>query len=197
MRALLLATHNAHKTGEIRQILGASFAVTDLRAHPEVPPTQETGATLEENAILKALDASRLFDGLVLSDDSGLEVDALDGAPGVHSARYAGETATDSGNRAKLLHELSAIRSGAKEIPARFRCVMALAQKGVLLGTFEGAIEGSILEAEHGEGGFGYDPLFAPMGYCESFAQLPAELKNELSHRALALAKVQRYLAES
>ncbi len=195
-RELLIATRNAHKTGEIRGILGADFHVTDLLAHPEIPSAEETGATLEENAKLKAVSASRLFNGMVMSDDSGLEVDALGGAPGVRSARYAGEGATDAKNRDKLLAELARIGARGKERSARFRCVIALAQNGEVLATFDGAVEGVIINAPRGDGGFGYDPLFVPDGYCETFAQLSSEIKNRESHRARAMTKAIAFLTK-
>ena len=120
MPHLLIATKNAHKTAEIQAILGANWEVTDLNAHPEVAAPEETGATFAENAAIKAVAASRLFPGFVLSDDSGLEVDALDGAPGVISARYAGPAATDADNREKLLRELAADAVRGKAQSARF-----------------------------------------------------------------------------
>jgi len=196
MRQLLVATKNSHKTAEIRAILGEGWDVTDLNAHPEVVPPEETGATFAENAAIKAIAASKIFRGIVLSDDSGIEADALGGAPGVYSARYAGEKATDAGNRAKLLRELDAAGARGKQRTGRFRCVMALAENGRLLGTFDGAVEGIIINQEKGDGGFGYDPLFVPDGYCETFGQLPAEIKNSLSHRGRALEKVREYLAK-
>ena len=189
---LLIATRNAHKTAEIRAILGADWEVTDLNAHPEVPSPEETGETFAENAAIKALSASRVFDGWVLADDSGLEVDALAGAPGVRSARYAGPGATDADNRAKLLRALEGVRGKARS--ARFRCAMVLAEKGVTMGTFEGAVEGVIVNGERGEGGFGYDALFVPEGHCETFGQLPSTTKNSLSHRARALAQAIAFL---
>lgn len=199
MHPLLIATKNAHKAAEIREILGGAWDVTDLNAHPEVIAPQESGGTFAENAAIKAVAASRIFHGLVLSDDSGLEVDALGGAPGVRSARYAndvaGENATDAGNRAKLLRELEAAGTRGKERSARFRCVMALAENGAVLGTFDGAVEGVIINSERGGGGFGYDALFVPEGHCETFAQLSAEVKNQLSHRARSLEKVRKFLA--
>jgi XTP/dITP diphosphohydrolase len=188
---LLIATRNAHKTAEIRAMLGPAWTVTDLNAHPEVPSPEETGATFMANAALKAAAAAQRFDGLVLADDSGLEVDALGGAPGVRSARYAGERATDADNRAKLLRELAGAPAPRT---ARFRCAMALARGGEIVGRFEGAVEGSLLDAERGEGGFGYDALFVPDGEHETFAQLPAETKNRLSHRARALQQVIEFL---
>jgi XTP/dITP diphosphohydrolase len=189
-RRLLVASSNSHKTAEIRAILGPDFDVSDLGAYPNLPPVEETGSSFAENATIKALSASHVFDGLVLADDSGLEVDALGGAPGVWSARYAGTRATDTENRAKLLRELAAAGARGKQRRARFRCVIALARAGTLLGTFDGAVEGVIINAERGEGGFGYDALFVPEGHCETFAQISRAMKNRLSHRARALAKV-------
>ena len=168
MPRLLVATKNAHKTGEIRDILGDGWEITDLTAHPAVPIPEETGATFEENARIKAEAASRVFPGLVLSDDSGLEVDALGGAPGVQSTRYAGAHGDDAANRARLKRELAAC---GKPEPwtARFRCAMALAEAGRTLGTFDGRVEGRIVGQELGTGGFGYDPLFVPEGFQETF----------------------------
>jgi XTP/dITP diphosphohydrolase len=197
MRQLLIATKNAHKTAEIRAILGSEWRVTDLNAWPEIPAPEETGATFAENAAIKALAASALFEDLVLSDDSGLEVDALGGAPGVRSARYAGEGATDAENRALLLRELEATGARGKARTARFRCAMALALNGKVQAEFSGAVEGVIINQERGEGGFGYDALFVPEGYCETFAQLGSEVKNALSHRGRALAEVLAYLVTS
>lgn len=195
MPRLLIATKNAHKTAEIRAIFGPEWEVSDLTAHPEIPSPEETGETFAENAAIKALAAAERFDGWVLSDDSGLEVDALDGAPGVRSARYAGEGASDADNRARLLRELESAGARGKTRTARFHCVMVLAEAGRVLGTFDGAVEGIIVNQEKGEGGFGYDPLFVPEGHCETFGQLPAEVKNQLSHRARALSKVKHFLA--
>lgn len=192
---LLVATKNAHKTGEIQAVLGSGFVVTDLTAHPEISSPEETGTTFEENAAIKALAASAKFDGLVLADDSGLEVDILDGAPGVRSARYAGEDATDADNRERLLQELERIGAKGKRPSGRFHCVLVLARNGKVLGTFHGSVEGVIIDKPQGNGGFGYDPLFVPEGYSETFAQLPAEVKNQLSHRGKALEKLHRELA--
>ena len=195
MRRLLVATKNAHKTQEIRAILGDDWQVEDLTGHPEIPAPDETGATFEENARIKAEAASRIFPGLVLSDDSGLEVDALGGAPGVNSAIYAGEHGNDAANRAKLQRELTGC-DALEPCTARFRCVMALAEGGRTLATFNGAVEGQVLSVERGTGGFGYDPMFVPDGYAETFAELPAEMKNLLSHRARALRAVMDYLRQ-
>lgn len=180
-------------------MLGADWEVQDLSAHPDLTPAKETGRTFEDNAKLKALHVSAAVpDALVLSDDSGLEVDALDCAPGVRSARYASKKATDEDNRAKLKRELKAAETRGRRPPftGRFRCCMALAGKGKLLGTFTGSVEGTLLMEEQGTGGFGYDALFVPRGYESSFGVLPPEVKNTLSHRSRALEKVLDWLRE-
>ncbi len=184
---LIVATRNAHKTREIQRILGPAFTVSDLSAHPEIPDTREIGKSFGENAILKAVGASRHLPGFIVADDSGLEVDPLGGAPGIFSARYASENATDKQNIDKLLVELA--RTGAKETKrsARFRCVIALARQGELLGTFEGIVEGAIVEQARGSHGFGYDPIFVPHGFEETVAELTPEVKDTISHRAKAI----------
>ena len=182
---LLVSTRNPHKVGEIRSILGPRFLVSDLTSLPEMPEVEETGTTFEENATLKALAASLLFDGWVIADDSGLEVDALGGAPGVQSARYAGAPSNDAANNELLLRNLLPFRR--PERSARFRCAIVLARNGRKLAAFSGTVEGGILHGPLGGGGFGYDPLFVPQGHSESFAQLGSEVKNALSHRAAAL----------
>ena len=192
MPAILVATKNAHKTAEIAAMLGSSWTVEDLTMHPNIAAPEETGATFAENATIKVRAAARLFPGLVLADDSGLEVDALNGEPGVFSARYAGPGSTDADNRARLLRELRAFPS-----PARFRCVLVLAQGDRVLATRDGAVEGAIINAERGVGGFGYDALFIPAGYTQTFAELPAATKNQLSHRARALAAMRDFLIKS
>ncbi|MGA3171305.1 MAG: RdgB/HAM1 family non-canonical purine NTP pyrophosphatase [Chthoniobacteraceae bacterium] len=195
MRELTIATRNRHKTAEMAAILGPEWVVEDLSARRDLPEPKETGTTFEENAAIKALAAARAIKGLVLADDSGLEVDLLDGAPGVRSARYAGEKATDKENRERLLDELSRLNHVAEEpMTARFRCAMALAEHGKLLRTFSGKVEGRIILAEAGSGGFGYDPLFIPEGYCQTFAELDAETKNRLSHRGQTLRQVMAWL---
>lgn len=196
MPTLIIATGNAHKTEEIAAMLAGRFdEVLDLRAFPDLPPAEETGDTFEENAGLKALAISRaLPDALVLADDSGIEVDALDRRPGVYSARYAGPGATDADNRKKLIAELAATGARGKARTGRFRCVLAVARGGTLLATFDGAVEGILANEEKGAGGFGYDPLFIPEGHCETFGQLPDTVKNQLSHRARAMAKLKQWL---
>ncbi|MEP6956065.1 MAG: RdgB/HAM1 family non-canonical purine NTP pyrophosphatase [Chthoniobacterales bacterium] len=195
MTSILLATRNAHKTREFAAMLGADFVVRDLTAVDDLPPVAETGTTFGENACLKAIAASRLFPGLVVADDSGLEVDALDGAPGVYSARYAGEPATDHENVGKLLAELGRLRATGAERSARFCCSLAVAERGRVLKTPFGTVEGFIAEERKGTGGFGYDPVFIPEGYRLSFAELGETVKNGISHRARAIAELREYLA--
>ncbi len=189
---LLLATRNAHKTREVREILGSGWEVEDLTARPELPEVEETGATFEENAKLKALAASAHYDGWVLADDSGLEVDALGGAPGVRSARFAGEDADMAANRALLLANLEEVRG--RERRGRFRCVLALARAGRVEGIFSGAVEGFIAPVERGAGGFGYDSLFVPEGSCRTFAEFTPREKHSCSHRGRALAQAAEFL---
>ncbi len=187
-KTLLVSTRNAHKVAEIREILGSAFEVLDLSTIAVVGEVEETGLTFEENATLKALAVSGQFDGWVIADDSGLEVDALDGGPGVWSARFSGPGATDASNRALLLEKLEGVRG--KERSARFRCVIVLARAVRKFAAFSGSVEGVVINQEKGAGGFGYDPLFVPEGHCETFAQLGADVKNALSHRARALANL-------
>jgi XTP/dITP diphosphohydrolase len=182
---LLLATRNSHKTREFAEILGEGFAVRDLAEASGLPAVEETGLTFEANAILKAIEASKHFDELIVADDSGLEVDALDGAPGIYSARYAGGSASDAANIAKLLAELA--KCGPGPHTARFRCALALAQRGKVIGIFEGIVEGMIVKLPRGVAGFGYDPVFQPHGFELTFAELSAAEKNRISHRARAI----------
>ena len=184
---LVVATRNRHKTPEIQHILGPEFKVRDLGAHPGVSEICESGTSFEENAKLKALAASRQLPALVIADDSGLEVDALGGAPGIYSARYAGANATDTDKIDKLLRELERVRATQDRRYARFRCVVTLARNGGLLGTFEGTVEGRITDKARGDSGFGYDPIFIPEGLKQTFGELPTEVKNTISHRAKAI----------
>jgi XTP/dITP diphosphohydrolase len=184
---LVVATRNRHKTREIQHILGPEFKVRDLKAHPEVSEIRESGTSFEENAKLKALAASRQLPALVIADDSGLEVNVLGGAPGTYSARYAGANATDKDKIDKLLRELARVRAKEDGRRARFRCVVALARNGNLLGIFEGIVEGKIADQVRGDSGFGYDPIFIPQGTEQTFGELPAKVKNAISHRAKAI----------
>lgn len=183
---LVIATRNRHKLEEIQAI----FALPSLHLlssfdFPDVPDVEETGTTFEENAALKARALATATGRWAMGDDSGLEVEALGGAPGVYSARYAGLPAVDyAANNRKLLHALA----GSANRRARFRTVLALAAPDGRLFTVEGACEGVIADAPSGAGGFGYDPLFIPDGETLTFAEMPAERKNRISHRARALA---------
>jgi XTP/dITP diphosphohydrolase len=195
MQQLIVATRNRNKTREIQQILGPKFELRDLTAYPEISEIVESGKSFEENAKLKAIAVSKELSGLVIADDSGLEVAALDGAPGIYSARYAGDKATDKENINRLLGELGRIGAQRDQRRARFRCVLALARNGQMLGTFEGIADGAIVDQPRGSRGFGYDPIFVPNGFEQTFAELPVELKNRISHRAQAIRALAAKLA--
>ena len=186
---LVLATHNRHKVSEFRSLLGDRFQIRDLSG-VQITPVEETGKTFAENAALKAVAVSKQVAGMVMADDSGLEVEALSGAPGVFSARYAGAMANDRNNVEKLLGAMQ----GVGNRRARFRCVIVLAQNGRPVQSFEGMVEGSIVDQPRGKNGFGYDPVFIPNGYAETFAEMTAEMKNRISHRAKAAAALAGYL---
>ena len=196
---IVFATNNEHKLSEIRAILGPQFEVVslaDIGCHEDIP---ETGTTLEENALMKAEYIYNKYHLSCFADDTGLEVEALDGAPGVHSARYAEGTDHDSeANMAKLLKELE----GKTNRKARFRTVIALIQKegdSTICSreySFEGEVKGEIATEKSGKGGFGYDPIFVPEGYDKSFAELGEEIKNKISHRARAVAKLAEHLKD-
>ena len=214
MKTLLIATRNAHKVGEIRTLLGEQFHYLTLADFPGVPEAVEDAVTFAGNAVKKAHTllnwfaiaadfSSALADAplFVLADDSGLEVDCLNGAPGVHSARFAAldtgkpGNSSDAANRAKLLQML-------KDVPvekrtARFRCVIALVEfkpRSEISDPqlFEGTCEGRIALSPRGQNGFGYDPLFVPEGFAQTFAELGDEVKNQLSHRAQALTRLRQ-----
>jgi XTP/dITP diphosphohydrolase len=226
MTLILIATRNAHKVQEIRGILGTSFEYLTLDEFPDAPPVVENAPTFAGNATKKAVELARWLSDLekgkmrslpdvVLADDSGLEVDALNGAPGVHSARFAAldsgatDNSSDRENRAKLLRVLAGIPTERRT--ARFRCVVALtpmlanhgegASPVCYAEEFElqtqlayGTCEGRILIEERGCGGFGYDSLFVPDGYHQTFAELPEAEKNRMSHRARALESIRAVL---
>ena len=193
---LLLATRNAHKTREFRELLGRAFDVIDLSSFPEIAIPEETGRTFEENAILKAIAASKQLPNFAIADDSGLEVEALGGAPGIFSARYAGENAGDVPNVNKLLRQLRKRNIATEKRSARFRCVIALAQNGKVLGVFQGFVEGKIVDPPRGSRGFGYDPIFEPKGFDQTFAEMTPESKNKISHRGQAIAALRKALRE-
>ena len=194
MRELVIATHNPHKTAEFRELLQGQFIVSDLSAW-NISAPDETGSTFRENALLKALAASRVLPTnlWVLADDSGLEVEALGGAPGIHSARYAGVHGNDQANRTKLLRELN--KAGRERRSARFVCALALVAAGNLKAEFEGTVEGRIALVETGRRGFGYDSLFIPAPHEQTFAALSSALKQTLSHRARAVTALLHSLA--
>lgn len=187
---LYCATTNPGKLREFRLALDHSLDVETVPGLASIPPCEETGATFEENAVQKAIYYSKHCDGLLFVDDSGLEVDALNLAPGVYSARYAGPDATDEANNRLLLDRMR----GIQDRTARFVCVVALAESGRLIRTFRGEVEGRLAEEPRGPNGFGYDPLFfyAPFG-C-TFGEAPLGEKMKVSHRAKALGALREYI---
>ncbi len=187
---IVFATNNAHKLAEVRQIVGSAIdikSLADIGCHDDIP---ETGSTLEENAAIKARYISERYGMDCFADDTGLEVDALGGAPGVYSARYAGENHDSAANTKKLLRELN----GKTNRSARFRTVIALSRKGKL-SYVEGKVEGTIATEPHGTEGFGYDPVFIPEeADGQSFAEMTPEEKNAISHRGRAMKEFLKLL---
>jgi len=189
---IVFATNNQHKLSEIRQILGDRVEVLslqDIGCDVDIP---ETGKTLEENALQKAQYVFDHYHTDVFADDTGLEVEALNGAPGVYSARYAGEGHDSEANMSKLLKKMS----NNDNRKARFRTVIALIQQGDVH-KFEGIVNGQIIRERRGGEGFGYDPIFQPDGYDKTFAELGLDIKNTISHRARAVAKLCAFLADT
>jgi XTP/dITP diphosphohydrolase len=183
---LLIATGNRHKLREIKMLFDIpGVEIMGLADFGDLPEVVEDGDSFEANAIKKAVTMAEATGVLTMADDSGLEVDALAGAPGVYSARYAGEPTDDAANNRKLLSELA----GVEDRQARFRCLIALAGPGIKPLTVEGRCEGAIARSPSGENGFGYDPLFVPKGFGCSFAELSDDEKNRISHRGVALAE--------
>jgi XTP/dITP diphosphohydrolase len=181
---LVLATRNKHKLEEIESIFNfRGLEISSAFDYPEIPDVVEDGDTLEANAVKKAVTLAQALNCWALADDSGLEVEALDKAPGVYSARYAGEEVSYAANNVKLLAELADKSNRA----AAFRTVIALSDPAGNARTVEGRCDGVIIEACRGEHGFGYDPLFIPNGYAQTFAELDSAEKNRISHRARAL----------
>lgn len=196
MKELLIATGNRGKLRELEHLLSPYVEkVYSLADFPEVPPVIEDGATFAENAIKKASAAAAATGKPTLADDSGLIVKELDGAPGVFSARFAGEGATDAENNTKLLREMAGIPAGRRK--ASFRCAAALCLPEGECAVFEGELKGVLLDAPRGTEGFGYDPLFLVPEYGKTLAELPLEVKNRISHRSMALAKVIQYMRSS
>ncbi len=191
---LYCATTNPGKLREFRlaaETFGGRIQVEPLPGLERIPPPAEHGSTFEENAVAKALYYSAHAPGPLFADDSGLEVDALGGAPGVESARFAGPQATDEANNRLLLEKLR----GVENRTARFVCVIALAERGRLLRTFRGVVEGRILDEPRGANGFGYDPLFYYEPFGATFGQVPAERKMTVSHRGQALRQLMEWLS--
>lgn len=188
MKDLVFATHNAHKLEEIRAILKEYniLGLNDINCHTDII---EDASTLEGNAIIKANFVTNNYNINCFADDTGLEVEALGGAPGVYSARYAGENCSYQDNVIKLLDALKDIENRK----ARFRTVIALNLDGRQY-TFEGIVNGIITKEQHGEKGFGYDPIFLPDGYDMTFAEMPLEIKNKISHRGIATQKLIEFL---
>ncbi|MET0059832.1 MULTISPECIES: XTP/dITP diphosphatase [Dehalococcoides] len=195
MPKLLLASNNRGKLREYASLLSDSGFELVTPADMGIDITvAETGTTFEENARLKAAALAEASGHLTLADDSGLAVDALGGEPGVYSARYAGENATDTDRNAYLLSKMHTIP--AEKRTARFRCVIAIAQPGHIIATFEGTCEGFISTEPRGTNGFGYDPVFYLPEYGKTMAELPPEIKNSISHRSIAAQKASRFLAK-
>jgi XTP/dITP diphosphohydrolase len=196
MRSLLLGTRNPGKVIEISSILaGSGWSFSSLQEFPQVGEAEENFVTFAENAIAKAQFYASATGLCALADDSGLEVAALGGAPGVFSARYAGKDATDADRRVLLLSELA--KTDDTNRRARFDAVVAISTPGgEVLNVSEGICEGTITFAPRGTGGFGYDPLFIPDGYDETFAELPDAVKNLISHRARALMRTREFLSQ-
>jgi len=195
MMELLVATQNPGKVREIRKALkGLRLRIRSLRDFRKVPSMEEDGKSFAENALKKARFYSKIYRTLTLSDDSGLEVDILKGSPGIHSARFAGEKATDRENRQKLLLHLEGIPLLRRV--ARFRCSLALVSPVGKEALVEGECRGKIGLKEVGRKGFGYDPLFIPSGQGKTMAQLTTEEKNRISHRGKALRKLRKIIGE-
>ncbi|MBQ7207999.1 MAG: RdgB/HAM1 family non-canonical purine NTP pyrophosphatase [Lentisphaeria bacterium] len=190
MAYIVVATSNAHKVDEYRKLLAdQNVELKSLLDYPGFPGVEESGATFAENASIKALAACKYCDVPAFADDSGLEVEALGGRPGVFSSRYA---PTDPERIAKLLKELE----GCENRKARFVCAIAIAVNGEVIETFEGTVNGVITSSPRGEGGFGYDPVFQPDGYDQTFGELSQEVKNQISHRAAAFRKALEFVED-
>lgn len=194
MLKLLAATTNRNKVKEFRVAFRPTADRIEIITLADLPPgyeaPEETGSSFEENALLKACAASMFADMAAVADDSGLEVDALDGAPGINSARYGGEGASDAERNVRLL----AAMADKTDRRARFVCAVALAYRGDAVHTFRGTVAGTLLTESRGTCGFGYDPVFAPDGYDRSFGELGMKIKNSISHRAAALKQLVAFI---
>ena len=193
MKSVIIATKNAGKAKDFEKILQPyGVTVKTLLDFPQIEDVEETGKTFEENAILKAEAISKKFNTMVIADDSGVMIDALDGRPGVFSARYAGEDKSDEANNDKVLEEMMDVPE--KDRGAQFYCAIAAAQPGKSTITVNGVCEGSILFERRGTNGFGYDPIFFVSSIKKSMAELTPDEKNQISHRAAAMKKAGKYL---
>ncbi len=190
MAYIVVATKNSHKVDEYKKLLSAQkVELKSLLDYPGFTEVEENGKTFRENAALKALAACKYCDVPAFADDSGLEVEALDGRPGIYSARYA---PTDKERIAKLLGELK----DKTNRRARFVCAIAIAINGEVIETFEGEVKGVIVDSPRGAGGFGYDPVFLPDGYDQTFGEMDQELKNQISHRAKAFQAAMEFVED-
>jgi XTP/dITP diphosphohydrolase len=192
MKSLYLATQNAHKVEELSALLGNHFRIHSISELPISEEIPETGLTLAENSMQKARYVAERFGVTCLADDSGLEVRALEGAPGVFSARYAGEPKNDQANCAKLIKELQ----GVSDRQARFVTVLTFHEAGTFV-QFEGEVLGTITQMARGDQGFGYDPLFEPLGELRTFAEMTMAEKNKIAHRGRALEKFKQFVDET
>lgn len=188
MKQLNIATNNAHKITEIRNIL-PEFKIMGLKDLGILADIEENGHTLEDNALIKAKYLHRLTNEMSIGEDTGLEVKALSGEPGVKSARYAGPKCDANDNQNKLLHQLE----GVQDRTARFRTVIAVVNRDGSFQIFEGKVNGQISESKRGTNGFGYDPIFIPDGYDMTFGEMAEDEKNKMSHRARAVEKLMEY----
>jgi XTP/dITP diphosphohydrolase len=192
---LVIATSNQHKLKELKTLLeDFPLTILSLKDFPDMPVVVEDGKNFYENALKKALTVARHTDKLTIADDSGIEVDALDRKPGVYSARFAGDDATDEANNTKLLKELEGVSSDKRG--ACFKCVLVIAQPDGETAFVEGACRGTIIHEVRGDYGFGYDPLFLVPEYNRTFSEITPEEKNKISHRARALKKLLELLPQ-
>ena len=190
MPTILIATANPHKVEEYRSMINdPNIELESLLDYPDCPEITEDGTTFAENAAIKALAASKYAQAPAFADDSGLEVAALNGAPGIHSARYAP-------TQEEKIHKLLAEMAGKTDRSARFVCVIAIAFNGEVIGSFEGVLKGRIADAPRGNGGFGYDPIFIPEGFDKTLAELSPEEKNHISHRGRAFQAASEFVAD-
>ena len=195
MHELIIATKNSGKLREIRELCAdLNLKITSLTDYPDFPDIVEDGDSFQANAVKKAVTISVHTSKLVMGEDSGLEVKALNNQPGIYSARFSGEGATDEKNNAKLLQMLHGIPMTQRK--ARYRCFVALAQNGKIVDVVNGSCSGAIAEQLRGSNGFGYDPLFLIQRYKKTFGELPLEIKSKISHRSRALKKLRGVLVK-